>query len=1325
MTFLALWGILICGQRRKGLFEQCVGTQTKGGNPMESFYTHSVCIYALMICSACLAGTYSGGTGTAGDPYRIGTAADWVELTAATGDWGKQFILTADIDLTGVNISPVSPDTNATTSDFQGTPFSGVLDGKGHAIRNAQILKPTDDFVGLFGCSSGRIGNLEISQIQITGRQYVGGLAGRSLGSIEKCRVSGDVSGDGNYIGGLVGENKGPVESCTTSVTVSGRSSIGGLIGAHGDSITGLLYPITDCVSTGSVTGSGGNIGGLVGTNNCGLLIFCYATVNIDGTGGEPFFTIGGLVGRNRSGSLVQCYATGNILSNDGDVGGLVGSSDSGWITACYATGNVTSLNGSDIGGLVGGNRSVIRLSYATGIVEGGYYAGGLVGTGGGTISDCFALGRVSGIRYVGGFAGSTGGSITTCYSAGAVSGGQNVGGFSGYGTSGATNCFWDREASGQTTSTQGKGRTTAEMMTESTFTNAGWNFTDIWTMNGYPRLRWEHEGHVYSGGDGTQENPYQIGSIADWQTLMKSMLDWRWHFVLTGDLDFSGLSVTPIGNQSVPFIGNLNGRGHRISNLYMHLTAPANRDYVGLFGYVGLGGQIRNLGLEKVEIGGNQYVGGLAGYSQGIIAACYVTGMVNSLGYANGNWGGVVGTNYGTVANCYAKVQTSGYGLVGDNANGTITTCYSSSITTNPENGLAPVFNPMYRGTIKASFCEDLGGRSIPQAWSASRTTAEMRKSVTFTAAGWDFVGETVNGTADIWRMCEDGVEPPRLAWEFSQAGDFVCPDGTEMTDLLELAGQWLKGTPEEVGAADGSGDRVVDFDDFALLGEHWLFRRIPNLVLHVPLDGDFLSSVGGYSGTPQGDPVFVPETDARVGSGALELDPDDGIIMTGYKGILGNQPRTCMAWLKTEFYSGTLFWWGDLSRGGGLWEVGFRGGKFHLNTNGKELQGVTAVNTGQWVHVAVVLPDRTDRIEDVRFYINGVEELNPVVTQVFSSSAPINTLPVSDFRIGCHLITGLSTIVEIDDVRIYDWAMSREEIAAASGIFGADAGKDRHIDLRTETRLTLEGKRFNASSGAMVSWEKVSGPDGAVIGDPTALSTPVEFSREGDYVFRLTATDGAQSANDEVTITVTNGEIGYWTFDGNLSDLFGHHGNAVGWPVFVPQNQARLGTGAIDMNGDDYVVTNGFTGITGTKVRTCMAWIKTTATAVPIVYWGDKNTTGGLWEMWLNSTGQFRAQFNDCGISSVTAANTGQWVHIAAVLPEGATNAADVLLYVNGVLETGGAVTAGAINTGVSAAMRIGADEASHYFTGLIDDVRVYNRALTAEEIAAAMGQ
>jgi hypothetical protein len=313
-------------------------------------------------------------------------------------------------------------------------------------------------------------------------------------------------------------------------------------------------------------------------------------------------------------------------------------------------------------------------------------------------------------------------------------------------------------------------------------------------------------------------------------------------------------------------------------------------------------------------------------------------------------------------------------------------------------------------------------------------KTAAEMRMLSTYTAIGWDFVGEAVNGTADIWRLCEDGADYPRLAREYSRAGDFACPEGVALEDLLELAGRWMKAIPDEAGAADGTSDGVVNYDDFALLGEHWLFRQTAKPVGHWPLDGDFLSSVGGYSGTPVGDPEFVGQTEARIGSGALALDGDDSVVVEGFKGIAGSRARTCMAWIKTQQNISSLFWWGDPSKSGGLWQVGVNEGGLVLNINyGGLIWTTTPVNTGQWVHVAVVLPDRTNRLEDVRLFVNGIPEPKPIIP-TWAPSFPINTLPTADFRIGSWP-EGFGYDGLIDDIRIYDWALTAAEIQTIAG--------------------------------------------------------------------------------------------------------------------------------------------------------------------------------------------------------------------------------------------------------------------------------------------------
>jgi hypothetical protein len=179
-----------------------------------------------------------------------------------------------------------------------------------------------------------------------------------------------------------------------------------------------------------------------------------------------------GLFGRT-SGATIQDLGVENVyLSTGGSwVGGLVGSQFDGTLIACYVTG---SVSGDRIGGLVGYN----------------YYA---------LISTCYADCSVSGTTtsYVGGLVGynDIASPIDTCYAVGPVSGGGSIGGLIGYNNpeSVITACFWDTQTSGQMTSSAGTGKTTAEMMTLSTFKDEGWDFVNVWGIGNhqtYPYLK-------------------------------------------------------------------------------------------------------------------------------------------------------------------------------------------------------------------------------------------------------------------------------------------------------------------------------------------------------------------------------------------------------------------------------------------------------------------------------------------------------------------------------------------------------------------------------------------------------------------------------------------------------------------------------------------------------------------------------------------------------------------------------------------------------------------------------------------------------------------
>ena len=136
-----------------------------------------------------------------------------------------------------------------------------------------------------------------------------------------------------------------------------------------------------------------------------------------------------------------------------------------------------------------------------------------------------------------------------------------------------------------------------------------------------------------------------------------------------------------PIGDFSNSYTATFDGRGHTISNLY--INRPSASD-VGLFGVLGAGSNVRNLGIEGGSVTGVENVGGLVGYNSGTISACYATGNTTGTGT---NVGGLVGYNSGTISACYATGNTTGTGdnvggLVGSNF-GTISACYATGDAT------------------------------------------------------------------------------------------------------------------------------------------------------------------------------------------------------------------------------------------------------------------------------------------------------------------------------------------------------------------------------------------------------------------------------------------------------------------------------------------------------------------------------------------------------------------------------------------------------------------------------------------------------------------
>ena len=706
---------------------------------------------------------YSGGTGEPNDPYQIATAADLIALGETPDDYDKHFILTADIDL-----DPNLPGRKvfdraiiAPTPHHYwdgGTPFTGVFDGDDHTISHLTIRGTS--YLGLFGNldSGAKILNLGIEGVDVNGTGYwIGGLVGvndrwaasggvLSGGAVSACYSTGTVCGDG-CVGGLVGLNCGSVTNSYSSSKVRGGYAVGGLVGANEGTIASSH-------STGTVGGSS-SIGGLAGDN-------IYRIAN--------------------------SYSTA-VTTGDSKVGGLVGNNYSYWeqpagggtdarIMFCYSTGAVSGID--EIGGLVGLNEYSITNCYSTGAVTGENAAGGLAGRNG-------RLGRG------GMYSRDSYGTILNCYSTGSVSGGGDTGGLVGKNTLGSVDAsFWDTQASGHTTSDGGTGLSTADLHDPNTFIEANWDFPgqpnephDIWLEpedGGYPILAWQALSDYalpsFSGGTGEPDDPYLITSPDELTRIGHNPRLMTRHFKLMSDLDLNDFHFYPIGSPDYPYHGVFDGNGHVTS----HLTIESESD-VGLFGCLGDGAEIKNLGVIDTNItGSGDSVGGLVGsngcpWSEGgSISHCYCTGAV----VGRYDVGGLVGTNwFGSITASYSTTAVSGTrhvgGLVGLNF-GNVICCYSTG-TVNGDvcvGGLIGMYDVGHPTSCfwdtETSGLLNMCGSQVHDATgcddSYGKTTAEMQTAATFLDAGWDFIGETENGTDDIWWILE-GQDYPRLWWE------------------------------------------------------------------------------------------------------------------------------------------------------------------------------------------------------------------------------------------------------------------------------------------------------------------------------------------------------------------------------------------------------------------------------------------------------------------------------------------------------------------------------------------------------------------------------
>ena len=265
-----------------------------------------------------------------GRTYEVYNAEGLKNIAKLVNEEGKTDInitLTNNIDLTGIDWTPISKDDNKA--------YTGTFNGKDKTITELKITG-SNDYAGLFGRigSGGTVKNVKLTDVEVTGGMYVGGVAGQNDGTVENCSVDGTVTGTGfTDTGGIVGTNYGTISGCSAEGIVTGSVNVGGIAGGSYLGVT-----IEGCHSTAAVSGRS-SVGGVVGSlGNNSSLMASYSTGNVTATRTDGRANVGGVVGANSQGTVTGCYhATGEITSLGGDgIGGIAGYNDKGTFTACY-----------------------------------------------------------------------------------------------------------------------------------------------------------------------------------------------------------------------------------------------------------------------------------------------------------------------------------------------------------------------------------------------------------------------------------------------------------------------------------------------------------------------------------------------------------------------------------------------------------------------------------------------------------------------------------------------------------------------------------------------------------------------------------------------------------------------------------------------------------------------------------------------------------------------------------------------------------------------------------------------------------------------------
>ncbi len=326
-------------------------------------------------------GGYWIGDGTETNPFQI-SDLDYLKAMRDNVNYGgyisdklaatAHYKLTAGIDLEGTDENQWTP------IGSLDNPFKGTFDGDNNTVSTLYIDDDTTGNLGFFGVTNtpAVLKNLKIEDVQITGLNYLGALAGKAYNGnlIQNCHVFGTVQIHGNYdVGGLTGYSYVHlIDNCSVigdeSSFLSGSFKEGGKANLEGDNVGGLIgyrsegpHTISNCYADISVSGTR-KVGGLIGTLEYGNTVLAssaegnvsvaYTDAYSEDAGGEKL-AFGSLIGeahpyddyakQSSPISIKDSWATGSIILGDSqyDVSskiGLIGAARVGGYGDSYSS---------------------------------------------------------------------------------------------------------------------------------------------------------------------------------------------------------------------------------------------------------------------------------------------------------------------------------------------------------------------------------------------------------------------------------------------------------------------------------------------------------------------------------------------------------------------------------------------------------------------------------------------------------------------------------------------------------------------------------------------------------------------------------------------------------------------------------------------------------------------------------------------------------------------------------------------------------------------------------------------------------------------------